>query len=65
MTNQYLRFPFVHQATGLSRSTIFRLERIGDFPKRRQISPGAVAWLKEEVEQWMHSRAMTKGAQHG
>lgn len=41
---------------GLSRATIWRLERAGKFPKRRQIGPGSVAWLESEVEEWMKQR---------
>ena len=37
----------------ISRSTIWRLERDGKFPSRRKISPGKVAWLKSEIEEWM------------
>ena len=51
-----LRFPAVRERTGLSRSTIWRLERQGDFPKHRRISPNAVAWVEEEVMSWMHSK---------
>ncbi|MBE0617464.1 MAG: AlpA family phage regulatory protein [Proteobacteria bacterium] len=42
--------------TGLSAPTIWRRERAGDFPQRRQISPGAVGWLASEVQAWMDAR---------
>jgi prophage regulatory protein len=51
-----LRFPAVRDRTGLSRSTIWRLEREGDFPKHRRISANAVAWVEEEVLSWIHSK---------
>lgn len=51
-----LRFPAVRERTGLSRSTIWRLERHGDFPKHRRISANAVAWVEEEVMSWIHSK---------
>ena len=51
-----LRFPAIHERTGLSRSTIWRLERHGDFPKHRRISANAVAWVEEEVITWIRSR---------
>ncbi|MGD9107590.1 MAG: AlpA family phage regulatory protein [Gammaproteobacteria bacterium] len=54
--NQLLRFPEVRKITGLSRSTIFRLERNGKFPKRKQISTQAVGWLLEEINKWIESR---------
>ncbi|MGE3975103.1 MAG: helix-turn-helix transcriptional regulator [Bdellovibrionales bacterium] len=36
-----------------SRSTIWRWERSGLFPKRRQVSPGRVGWLASEVEEFL------------
>ena len=40
-----------------SPTTIWNLERRGLFPKRRRIGPNAVAWVEEEIESWMQSRA--------
>ena len=51
-----LRFPAVRERTGLSRSTIWRLERRGDFPRHRRISANAVAWVEEEVTRWIQLR---------
>jgi prophage regulatory protein len=51
-----LRFPAVRERRGLSRSTIWRLERHGDFPRHRRISANAVAWVEEEVIGWIHSK---------
>lgn len=42
--------------TGLGYTSIYRLENKGEFPKRRQLSPGRVAWVKAEVEAWLASR---------
>lgn len=36
-----------------SRTTIWRLERNGKFPKRRQVSPGRVGWLASEIEEFL------------
>jgi hypothetical protein len=38
---KFLRFSAVRERTGLSRSTIWRLERQGVFPKHRRISANA------------------------
>jgi prophage regulatory protein len=51
-----LRFGDVHERTGLSRSTIWRLERQGLFPRHRQISANAVAWVEAEVLQWIRAK---------
>lgn len=51
-----LRPRAVCERTGLSRSTLWRLERRGEFPPHRQISTNAVGWLEEEVNAWIRSR---------
>jgi prophage regulatory protein len=51
-----LRFPAVRDRTGLSRSTIWRLERQGTFPKHHRISANAVAWVEEEIANWIRSK---------
>lgn len=40
---------------GLSRPTIYQMEKDGNFPKRRQMTQGRVAWLYSEVEAWANS----------
>jgi len=57
MTNdEILRFPVVEQATGLSRTTIWRKERDGSFPARRKLSTNTVGWLRSEIEEWITER---------
>lgn len=46
----------VQLVTGLSRVTIWRLERGRGFPARVQISPGRVGWVGKEVKEWIESR---------
>jgi prophage regulatory protein len=53
---RFLRFPAVRARTGLSRSTIWRLEREGCFPPHRRISRNAAAWVEDEVIAWMRSK---------
>jgi prophage regulatory protein len=53
---RFIRLDVVRDRTGLSRSTIWRLERRGDFPKHRRISLNAVGWLEAEVDEWVLSR---------
>ncbi len=58
MTNieQIIRWNELKGLVKLGRSTIWRLEKRGDFPHRRQLSPGAVGWLQSEVDAWLQSR---------
>jgi prophage regulatory protein len=51
-----LRFPAVRERTGLSRSTIWRLEQRGQFPRHHQISANVVAWSEDEVSGWIRAR---------
>ena len=51
-----LRFPAVRERTGLSRSTIWRLESRGEFPRHHRIAPNVVAWIEEEVSSWIQQR---------
>jgi prophage regulatory protein len=52
----YLTFEQVKKMTGLSRTTIWRLEKLGEFPKRRQLTVRRVGWDESEVRGWRESR---------
>ena len=62
MTDRFIREPECEHTSGLSRTTRWRLERAGLFPKRHQISPNAVAWLESEIQDWLRERAENKEA---
>jgi len=51
-----LRTNAVVKATGLSRTTLWRLERRGDFPKRIRLGPNSRGWLQSEIQEWIESR---------
>lgn len=55
---RFLRFKDVGMMCGLSRTTIWRMQRDGKFPERRRIGPNAVRWLAEDVEDWIRSREL-------
>jgi prophage regulatory protein len=57
-----LRFPDVHERTGLSRSTIWRMERRGEFPKHHRIAPNVVAWSEQEISRWIEQRVGADGS---
>jgi len=42
--------------TSLSRPTIWRMVRRGDFPPSVSISPGRVAWPESAVNAWIAAR---------
>ena len=51
-----LRLPDVQKLTGLSRSSIYRLEALGEFPKRVRLSQRATAWRENELLEWIDAR---------
>jgi prophage regulatory protein len=52
----FARLPTVIQATGLGRSTIYRLVASGAFPAPVQLGPRAVAWRWSDLDQWSQTR---------
>jgi prophage regulatory protein len=48
--------PTVEELTSLSRTTRWRMERRGEFPRRVRLSPGRVGWRQAEIEAWIRSR---------
>ncbi len=55
--DRFLREAEVRRITGLSRTTRWRMERRGEFPRRRILSRNAVGWLASQIEGWMAERA--------
>ncbi len=51
-----VREPECRTLTGLSRATRWRLERTGQFPKRRKLSSNTIGWLRSELLAWIASR---------
>ncbi len=56
MENQIMRSHEVVKLVGVSRTTLWRMERDGTFPKRVQLSLRAVGWRRSAVVQWVQSR---------
>ena len=51
-----LRTADVVRRTGLSRTTLWRLERKGDFPTRVHRGLNSVGWRVEEIDAWIDRR---------
>lgn len=52
----YLPWKKAEARVGISRTTAWRLQKTGDFPKPYVMSPGRVAYRESEVEAWKASR---------
>lgn len=54
--DRIMRLPEVLNLTGLSRSTLSRLEKGGQFPKRRLLSARAIGWNQGAVLGWLEAQ---------
>ncbi len=57
---KFLLFPKVKEKVGLSRSTLWRLEKKGLFPQRRKIGINRIAWVESEIDEWINDRPAVK-----
>jgi prophage regulatory protein len=61
-TQSLIRLPEVKRLTGLSRSTIYRLERDGRFVPRVRLGERATAWRLSEILAWIDARPAAQAA---
>jgi prophage regulatory protein len=59
-----IRDPECRDKTGLSRSTIWRLERKGEFPSRVKLSAKAMGWVDDDIDRWIRDRASKQASDH-
>jgi prophage regulatory protein len=55
MHDRIIRRPELLALTGLSRSTVRRLENEGGFPTPRRIGRRTVGWLLSEIQHWLQA----------
>lgn len=54
--DRLLPWPQVRPIAGISRTTAWRLQNSGDFPKPVMLSPGRVGWRESEIKAWRATR---------
>lgn len=59
--DKILRTAEVMQMTGMSRSTLWRAYRHGDFPSPIQITDKSVGWRLSDVQRWIADRPVAPG----
>lgn len=47
----------VVEITSLSKTTIWRMMKKGQFPKSVRASMGRVAWYKSDIDKWLAERS--------
>ena len=53
---RFIRLPEVINRTGYRRTSIYEKIAEGTFPAPIKLGPRAVAWVSEEIEEWMDAR---------
>ena len=53
-----IRRPEVLKKTGLGRTTLYLLEKAGQFPQHFMLTPRCAAWDEIEIEVWMAKRKL-------
>ena len=54
--DRIIRKAEVMYKTGLSDTTIWRLEKAGKFPKRIKLGGNSVGWIESETDDWMDNK---------
>lgn len=54
---QLLRARDVQRELGISRTTIWRLVKAGEFPPPLRITSKVIAWRKSDIEEWQEQLA--------
>jgi prophage regulatory protein len=62
MIRKILRLPQVEEATGESRSTIYKRISEGEFPKPVKLGTKSVGWVEEEVAAYNEARIAARDA---
>ena len=52
-----LRMPAVKRKLSISKATIYRWIKNGEFPAPLQLGPRTVGWSEDSIEKWLASRS--------
>lgn len=55
-----LRLPEVKKITGLSRSGIYQLIKLNQFPKQIKLGARSSGWIESEVLQWIDKKIVER-----
>ena len=63
MASKILKRPAVEAATGLRRSTLYRLISLDMFPPPVRIGLRAVGWREDQINSWIEQRRPVRSGQ--
>lgn len=61
MSERYLNVREVALRVGLSRATIYRKVKTGDFPDSYDLSDNRVGWRESDIDAWVATRKRSRG----
>ena len=61
-TKKFIRLPTVIERTGYRRTAIYEKIAAGTFPAPVKLGPRAIAWIEEEIKEWMDERITERDA---
>ena len=53
---QIIRPKELAELLSISTVTLWRMEKRGELPKRKQISSRTVGWLESDIKEWLDNR---------
>ncbi len=62
MNDKILRWPAVHERTGISRTTAWREMKAGRFPAPVKITGTHVGWRESAIAEWIATRTASAEA---
>ena len=58
--NRVIKISEVKQLTTLSNASIYRLIKLGEFPKQLKLAERSSGWLLEEINNWLESKRISR-----
>jgi prophage regulatory protein len=58
--NRVIKISEVKDLTTLSNATIYRLIKLGEFPKQLKLAERSSGWLLEEINNWLESKRINR-----
>lgn len=62
---EFIRLPEVLQITGMGTTTIYKMVKLGTFPRQVALGGRSVAWVRSEIQEWAQSRILCSRPQLG
>jgi prophage regulatory protein len=60
-----LRLPAAEAKSGLKRDAIYRLGKLGKFPRHVKLTKHASGWFEDEIDAWLEERAAQRSTVSG